>query len=570
MEEVLNSNSLAETTTEQKFPEKLGDLLLKKGLITHEQLKIALDIQKSTHKLLGEILVDLGFVDQNTISSILSHNLGIQYLASLEDIVPDPQALSLVPQEVATAHKVIPLHLEGNTLTVVVADPFDIVAVDTLRRLTGKSINTVVAPEGEIIKAIDLWYAETEKFEELVKRATELVGTAELRVEEPPIIKLVNYIIVTGIKKRATDIHIEPEKNTVIIRYRIDGILHVWTLLPKNLCNSIVSRVKIMSGLDISETRIPQDGRISFFFAGRQIDLRVSTYPTAEGENVVLRILDKSKLITKIEMLGYSKYQLEIFRRLLHKTYGMVLVTGPTGCGKTTTLYAALLEINSTQLNIMTVEDPIEYELPFIRQSQVNPKAGFTFAKGLRAILRQDPDIIMVGEIRDLETLEIAIHAALTGHLVLSTLHTNDAVAAIARLIYMGASKYVLASALAGVIAQRLVRVICPYCKEAYTPSEHDREYLSSHLPSEMLPSEIVLYKGKGCEKCNHTGFLGRTVISEIFEVTPEVYEAIIKGTDETEIKALLSHQNFVSMLQDGLLKALAGITTIEEVWRVI
>ncbi len=570
MEQALKPSSLNEIKNEQKLPKKLGDLLLEKGVITPEQLKIALEIQKSTHKLLGEILLDLGFVDQTTVSSVLSDNLGIQYLDSLEDVVPDPQALSLVPQEIAAAHKVVPLRLEDNILTVVVSDPFDIVAVDTLRRLTGKSITTVVAPEGEIAKAIDLWYAETEGFDALVKKATELVGTAELGVEEPPIIKLVNYIIVNGIKKRATDIHIEPEKNTVIIRYRIDGILHVWKLLPKKLCKSIVSRVKIMSSLDISETRIPQDGRISFFFAGRHIDLRVSTYPTAEGENVVLRILDKSKLITKIEMLGYSKHQLEVFRRLLRKNYGMILVTGPTGCGKTTTLYAALLEINSTRLNIMTVEDPIEYELPFIRQSQINPKAGFTFAKGLRAILRQDPDVIMVGEIRDMETLEIATHAALTGHLVFSTLHTNNAVAAVTRLIYMGAGKHIIASALAGVIAQRLARVICPYCKEAYTPSEHEKKWFIKYLPSEAVPSEIVLYKGKGCERCNNTGFLGRTAISEIFEVTPEIYEAIVKGADETDIKRLLSQQGFVSMFQDGLYKVLAGVTTLEEILRVV
>ncbi|MDL1970469.1 MAG: Flp pilus assembly complex ATPase component TadA [Candidatus Desulfofervidaceae bacterium] len=555
---------------DQRKTKKLGDLLLEKGLITPEQLKIALEIQKSTGKLLGEVLVDLGFVEQSAVSSVLSKDFGIQYLNSLENMIPDPEALGLVPQDIALKHKVVPLHLEENTLTIVISDPFDIVAVDTLRKLTGKIINTIVAPETEIAKAIDAWYAEKENFTDLIKHALSEVGTAEFGVEEPPVIKLVNQIILTGIKKRATDVHIEPDRNTLIVRYRIDGILHVWELLPKELSKSIISRIKIMADLDISETRVPQDGRTSFFFAGRSMDLRVSTYPTAEGENVVLRILDKTSLVTRVEKLGYSPHQLNTFKRILQRNYGMILVTGPTGCGKTTTLYAALLEINSTQINIMTVEDPIEYRLPFIRQSQINPKAGFTFAKGLRSILRQDPDVIMVGEIRDTETLEVAIHAALTGHLVLSTLHTNNAIAAIARLIYMGASPHVLASALAGLVAQRLVRVICPFCKIAYDATQEQRELIIKHLPSEKIPEKIVLYKGEGCEKCSHTGFIGRTAISEVFEINKEISELIEKGAEEKRLRESLIRQGFVSMFQDGLYKALEGITTIEEVLRVI
>ncbi len=553
----------------EKTPKRLGDLLVSRGLITPEQLKIALEIQKSTGRLLGEILVELGFVDQSTVSSVLSRDFGLQYLPSLEDVIPDPQALALVPQEVARKYGVVPLHLEENILTVVVADPFDVVAIDALRRLTGKAIKTACAPEKEIAKAIDLWYTETEAFDDLVKRTIELAGAAELGLEEPPIIKLVNQIIVTAIERRATDIHLEPEKNVLIVRYRIDGILHVWKLLPKALARSIVSRIKVMANLDISETRIPQDGRISFFFAGRHIDLRVSTYPTAEGENIVLRLLDKSKLITKVSELGYSKFQMETFRRILSHNHGIVLVTGPTGCGKTTTLYAALLEINSTQINIMTIEDPIEYELPFIRQSQINPKAGFTFAKGLRALMRQDPDVILVGEIRDSETLEVALHAALTGHLVLSTLHTNNAISAIPRLLYMGANPYILASSLAGIVAQRLVRVVCPHCKESYKASEHEMNILKRHL--DLGPfSEVTLFRGKGCEKCHKTGYLGRTAISEVFEVTSEIYDAIVRGGKETGIEAILKRQGFVSMLQDGLSKAMDGITTIEEVLRVV
>ncbi|WP_461833907.1 GspE/PulE family protein [Desulfothermus sp.] len=553
----------------ERSPKRLGDVLLARGLITPEQLKIALEIQKSTNKLLGEILLDLGFVDQGSISSILSDNLEVKYLSSLEDIVPDPQALSLVPQDIAQKYKVVPLHVEENVLTVVVADPFDIVSVDTLRNLTGKTIETVCAPEEEINKAIDLWYTETETFDDVVKKALEVAGVADLGLEEPPVIKLVNYIIVTAIKKRATDIHLEPEKNVLMVRYRVDGILHVWKLLPRELTRSIVSRIKIMASLDISETRVPQDGRIGFYFAGRHIDLRVSTCPTAEGENIVLRILDKSKLITKISDIGYSPKQLETFHRILSHNYGLILITGPTGSGKTTTLYAALMEKNSTQINIMTIEDPIEYKLPFIRQSQINPKSNFTFAKGLRALMRQDPDVILVGEIRDSETLEIALHAALTGHLVLSTLHTNTAISAISRLLYMGASPYILGSSLAGIAGQRLVRMICPFCREPYKPSEHEIKVIEQYIKLES-DSEITLYKGKGCEKCNHTGYLKRTCVSEIFEVTPEVTDLIVKREEESKIEALVREQGFISMLEDGLLKAVKGITTVEEVLRIV
>jgi len=560
-----------EFLADKKKAKRLGDILVEKGLLTPEQLKIALEIQKSTGKLLGEILIDLGFVDQTAISSALSKDIGVQFLSTLENIIPDPEALNAVPHEVALEYKVVPLTLENGVLTVIVSDPFDIIAVDTLRQLTGKVINTIVAPESEIAKAIDLWYAEEEAFDALVKQALNSARTAEIAAEEPPIIKLVNYIIVTGIKKRATDIHIEPEKNTLVIRYRIDGILYVWNLLPKDLQKSIISRIKVMANLDISESRLPQDGRADFFFAGRNIDLRISTYPTAEGENVVLRILDKTKFITQIDGLGFSENQLNIFKRLLRRHYGMVLITGPTGSGKTTTLYAALLNLNSTDVNIMTIEDPIEYELPFIRQSQINPKAGFTFARGLRAILRQDPDIILVGEIRDKETLEVAIHAALTGHLILSTLHTNYAVAAISRLLYMGISPYILASSLAGVVSQRLVRKICPYCKSSYRASSKEKEIIKTYLSDKIdLAEEFILFKGKGCDRCHNTGYLGRTIITEIFEVNESVSDAITHQAHEEEINKILKQQGFISMFEDGLYKILNGITTLDELLRVI
>ncbi len=551
---------------ENKPPKRLGEILLERGLISEEQLKIALEIQKATGKLLGEVLVELGFIERGAISSLLSSDLGIKYISSIKDIRSDSQAISLVPQDFARRYKLVPLSIEGDVLTVLMANPFDVVAVDELKQLTEKDVNTIMAPEDEIEKAIDIWYSETESFEELVERAiTNAVD--EVNIEESPVVKLVDIVIINAIKKRATDIHIGCEKNAVIVRYRIDGILHVWNILPKVLANAMISRIKVMSNLDISETRIPQDGRIQYIFAGRNIDLRVSTYPTYYGENIVMRILDKTKLISKIDFLGYSEHQLKVYRELLKMNNGIVLVTGPTGSGKTTSLYAALLEINSTRINIMTVEDPIEYELPFVKQSQINPRAGFSFAFALRAILRQDPDVIMVGEIRDEETLDVALHAALTGHLVLSTLHTNSSIAAISRLIFMGTSPYILASGLKGVVAQRLVRVICPNCKERYEPSNEEKELLKNLIGT--LPHSFTLYKGRGCEKCMGTGYLGRTALSEVFKIDEDIFSAIVKQKDETHIRELLKKQGFVSLFEDGLSKVLKGITTIEEVLRV-
>ncbi len=549
---------------------RLGEILLEKGLITEEQLKIALQIQKSTKRLLGDILTFLGFIDQAQLSSVLSSEFGVQYFDSLLNVVPDNEALKLVPIDFAKKYKVVPLSLENDKLTVIVEDPFNITIIDELKKLTNKTIITAVAPIQEIEQAIDSWYTEKLDFDSLIEEAMNSLTGSTVEIEEPPIIKLVNFIISNAIKNRATDIHIEPEKNAVVIRYRIDGVLHVIDFLPKDLGRVITTRIKIISGIDISESRLPQDGRSSFLFAGRSIDLRVSTYPIDSGENIVLRILDKSKLVSKIEAIGFSEKQLKIFKKLLHKKYGIILVTGPTGSGKTTTLYAALLDINSTMLNIMTIEDPIEYELPFIRQSQINEKAGFTFAKGLRSILRQDPDIIMVGEIRDEETLTIATHAALTGHLVLSTLHTNNALATIPRLKYMGVSPNILASSLTGVVAQRLIRLVCPYCKEEYVASEEEINIIKEYLPDISTNEEIILAKGKGCERCNFTGFLGRTIISEIFEIDKDIARAIEKNVEENKLNDIIMGKGFISISQDGILKALKKITPLEEVLRVI
>ncbi len=555
-------------------PKRLGEKLLERGLISPEQLRIALEIQKSTGGLLGEILVDSGFLSQKDLGAVLSEDVGVVHLSSLADVIPDPAALKAVPKEIAQRHKVAPLLLEDNELTVAVVDPFDVVTVDTLRRLTGKMVKTLVAPETEILKIIDIWYIEGEAlFDDILKKAISSAGALGEGVitEEAPLVKLVNYLIINGVKERATDIHIEPEKNTVVVRYRTDGVLYVRQLLPKILEKSVISRIKVMADLDISESRLPQDGRADFRFGGRVLDLRISIYPTSHGENVVIRILDRERLITHIDGLGFSEPQLKLFRKLIRRNQGIILVTGPTGCGKTTTLYAALSEINSTQINIMTVEDPIEYELLFVRQSQVNPRIGLTFAKGLRSILRQDPDVVLVGEIRDGETLEVAMHAAMTGHLVLSTLHTNSAPGAISRLLYLGATPYVLASTVIGVVAQRLVRVICPDCKRNYSPTAEEKDLVEGALNGKVqLPARWSLYKGEGCKKCNQTGYMGRTAVSEVFEVDKDIFSLISRAATTEEIERALEKQNYITMFQDGLIKALQGITSLEEILRVV
>lgn len=562
------------TAMEQPRSKKLGDRLLDKGLITPEQLKIALEIQKTTSRLLGQVLVDLGFVDENELASLLSQDMDSLHIPSLEGYPIDPEALRLVPKKLAQERKVMPLSFSEEVLTVAVTDPFDIVTVDDLRRRTQKSIKTLVSSENEILKAIDFWYAE--KDDVLKDTIANALAAVEMEgggaaVEEPPLIKLVNYILLMGMKDGATDIHVEPEKNAVIVRYRVDGIMHVWEVLPKRLERSIISRFKIMANLDISESRLPQDGRAEFSFGNRLLDLRVSVFPTSRGENIVVRVLDRTRLATRIDELGFAEDTRSVLRRLIQKHQGIILVTGPTGSGKTTTLYASLLEISSPRINIMTIEDPIEYDLPFIRQSQINPRAGFTFAGGLRSILRQDPDVILVGEIRDTETLEVSMHSALTGHLVLSTIHTNSAVGAIARLAHLGAPSHILGSSLIGIVSQRLIRKVCPECGAPYKPTSEEEEIFRKGLQGVAdIPPEIVLRKGKGCDRCKGEGYLGRLSIGEIIDVDHTVYTLILDGASEDAILQHLLSKGYRTIYQDGLIKVLNGTTTLEELSRVV
>ena len=555
----------------------LGELLLEKGLITEEQLRQALGEQKVTGEELGKILVKLGYLDQKDLLEVLAEQLEIPYI-SLDHYDLDEETLHLIPGNLALQYLALPLFVIGDVLTLAMANPQDVSVIDTIRRLTGKQIEPAIAAEKELRQAIENCYgmsvSMTESLDEVIQtleaesEEEEALRPAEdLRqmAEDAPVVKLVNMILAQAIRDHASDIHIEPEEDMLRVRFRIDGILHEVFTPPKNLQSAIVSRIKILSEMDIAETRIPQDGRFRIRLENREIDLRVSTLPTAYGENVVIRVLDKSNILLDIKDLGFSKENRAIFEQMLTSAYGIILVTGPTGSGKTTTLYSALNRLNSIQKNIITVEDPIEYRLKMIRQSQVNPKAGMTFASGLRAILRQDPDVIMVGEIRDSETANIAVQAALTGHLVLSTLHTNDAVGAVSRLQEMGIEPFLVATAMVGVIAQRLVRRVCDRCREEYTPSGN----LLRRLGLAPEKHDWRFYRGAGCNACKGTGYRGRTGIYEILKIDDKIKEMIIANEMADHLRAEAIRRGMRPLKYDGILKALKGVTTIEEVMRV-
>lgn len=500
---------------------------------------------------------------------------GIPFV-KLNNYIIDSEVVKILPEKLAKKHKMIPIFKIKDTLTVAIDDPLNIIALDEARLVTGCNIQLVASDEGDILKAIEQYYSVSNSMEGIVKNIENMnLGFAKeeqldlLRLqrisEEPPIIKFVNLLLSQAIKEKASDIHIEPEEQSVKIRFRIDGILHDFTSFPRHLQLPIVPRIKILAGMDIVERRRPQDGRFRIRMETRDVDLRVSTFPVTFGEKVVLRILDQSATPITLEKLGFQKDILEKFQMLIKKPYGIILVTGPTGSGKTTTLYAALQKINSPEKNIITLEDPREYLLKGINQAEINSGIGFTFTDGLRAILRQDPDVIMLGEIRDLETAEIAIRSALTGHLVLSTLHTNDAAGAITRLIEMDIEPFMISSALIGVLAQRLVRTICPNCKEDYKPSE---ELLNS-LGIEQLPAETVLYRGKGCKTCHQTGYRGRIGVLELMVIDDNLRKLIIEKANAEKLRESARKKGMKTLREDGWQKVIQGITTPEEIFRV-
>lgn len=550
----------------------LGDFLVEQGLITEEQLKKALAYQQKAGKLLGRSLIELGFIGEEELIKALSEQLGVQYV-SLKNYRIDPEVVKLVPEELARNYRLIPLFAIEKTLTVAMANPLDVVAIDALSRTTGMKVEPVVCSEQEISDAIDHYYG-SDRLREAIKelkiatpdgKETEQVDDQVLRrqAEEGPIIRLVNLILEQAVQDGASDIHVEPMEDRVRVRYRIDGVLQEVHTAHKAIQLALTSRLKILADLNIAERRLPQDGRFRMHLYNRDVDFRVSTLPTAFGEKVVLRILDKKKTI-RLEELGLDERELAILRSLLKRPHGMILVTGPTGSGKTTTLYAALMELDRTSKNIVTLEDPIECQLEGVSQSQVNPKIGLTFAAGLRSILRQDPDIVMVGEIRDLETAQISVQAALTGHLLLSTLHTNDAPSALTRLIDMGVEPYLIASSVQGVVAQRLLRRVCPNCAEPWVPPKELLETLG--LPPE---GDTQFVRGKGCLGCKMLGYKGRIAIYEILVMDDDLRELVLRRAASTEIRALAIRKGMRTLRDSGLQKAAEGITTLEEVFRV-
>ena len=553
--------------------EALGGILVRMGLLNELQLQQALEVQARTGERLGRILVRMGLLTEEDLAKVIGVQWGCPYV-SLSSTPVDRDVVRLVPQHIAARHKVLAFARNGDRLVVALVDPLNLLALDDVRLVTGMDVEARITTEDELMQAINRYYHVGSILEQAVvpeeeAAAEEEVSIDRLRemVDEAPVVKLVNVILDQAIREGASDIHIEPHRNGLHVRYRIDGVLHDVMSPPKNLKAALVSRIKIVANLDIAERRRPQDGRIHLKVNGRDIDLRVSTLPTLFGEKVVMRILDQSNALIRLNRLGMASDVQARWEELSSKPYGMILVTGPTGSGKTTTLYATLSKINTLDKNIITVEDPVEYQLPRINQVQVNPKAGLTFATGLRSILRQDPDVIMVGEIRDRETAEIAVQAALTGHLVLSTLHTNDAPSAFTRLVDMGIEPFLITSSVIGVLAQRLCRTICPKCKEAYRPPREAVRRLSEELADEQ---DLVLYRGAGCDACRQTGYRGRTGVYELLGVTDRIRERVVQRASASEIREVARQEGFRTMREDGIRKVLEGITTIEEILRVV
>ena len=570
--------------TGQPQTRRLGDLLVAEGLITEAQLKQALGDQKGKTDKLGSILVKHGFITEEQLIGFLSRQYGIPSI-TLDRVEIDAETIRLVPTAIALKYEVLPVKRIGGTLTLAMADPTNVFALDDIAFMTNLQILPVVAPQAAIRKGIEKYYeAPTASMSDMLSEITAEVGNVEVvegseeesakvdifelkeSSEEAPVVKLVNMVLVDAIRKGASDLHWEPYDKVFRIRFRIDGVLHEMLAPPKRLEPAIISRLKIMANLDISERRVPQDGRIKLRYGQREIDFRVSILPTIFGEKAVLRILDKDSLQLDLTKLGFDAWSYEKFTHAIHQPYGMVLITGPTGSGKTTTLYSAISTINSPEHNIMTAEDPVEYNLKGVNQVQVNDNVGRTFGAVLRSFLRQDPDVILVGETRDLETAQISIRAALTGHLVFTTLHTNDCPSTVARLFDMGIQPFLLSSALLAVLAQRLGRRICRDCRQPIDGKEEDLAPYG-HVPQGL--GHVTFYRGKGCPTCNFTGMKGRVAIYEVMPMTETLRDMILKSASTAELRQQAQRDGMKTLRQAGLMKVLEGTTTVEEVLRV-
>ncbi|MEC9374099.1 MAG: ATPase, T2SS/T4P/T4SS family [Planctomycetota bacterium] len=557
---------------------QLGELLIQRGLLTEEKLKEALEEQsrRGHKKLLGEVLVDLNFATQEQVMESLAECYGVPF-ARVTPRIADPRVTDLLPREFIESHCVLPLfHVDG-VLTIAVAEPANLFLVEELERISGSKAQIVASTPGDIratlqahmpsanVFVIDDIYEDVELGDmSIVEQTMTDLGNLEQMAGESPVVKLVNFLIYQAVQDRASDIHIEADDHLSRVRCRIDGRLVTKLTPPHQMHPAVVSRIKIMSKLDISERRVPQDGDIHVMIDGRPIDLRVSTMPGKFGEKVVIRIIDNRTAIVPLEKMGLDPALLMKWREVITSSNGVALVTGPTGSGKSTMLYSVLSELCSDEVNISTVENPVEVNIPGINQFQVNDKAGFSFSTALRSLLRQDPDILMVGEIRDSETATIATQAALTGHVVFSTLHTNDSISAVTRLVNMGIEPYLVAAVLRGVLGQRLVRKICPHCKETYTPDDRTRAAVE-----ESTGSCTELYRGGGCSRCMGKGYAGRLGIFELFVPTDELMEAIARGDGLHELRAVAAKVGFRTLRDDGMAKAAIGLTTVEEVMRV-
>jgi len=561
---------------------RLGDILISEGIITEKQLEEAIALQAKEGGKVGEVLIKMDYVSEEQIVIALSKQLAIPYISVASGKLiptPDQNLETIIPHDFSIRNIILPLSRNFNSLTVVMFDPLDLILIDNLKKITNCEINPVVSTKANILKAIQNFYGKEKIFREAIEAAGDSSfeeGMKELssqetdlsldkliaQAEEAPVVKLVDLLIRQAIEEGASDIHLEPHHDKLSLRYRVDGILYDMPSPSSALYLPIISRVKILSRMDIAEKRLPQDGGFMVKMGKRFIDLRVSSLPTIYGEKIVLRILDKSRIPLDLAKLGFLPQELKIIRKGLDASYGLIFLTGPTGSGKSTTLYAALNEVKSIAKNILTAEDPVEYRVDGINQVQVNPEIGLTFANALRCFLRQDPDIILIGEVRDLETAEMTIRAALTGHLVFSTLHTNDAMSTVNRLVDIGVPNYLVVASLRLIIAQRLIRKLCPYCKEPCEVKAED-------IPQNIVINSPVIYKAKGCEKCNLIGYKGRSVINEVVLIDEEIRAAINKGLASSQIMEIARKKGALTLLESGIKRVEEGITSLEEVLSV-
>ena len=552
----------------------LGEILLDEGYVTPADLGVALTEQAERGQSLGRVLVELGMLTEAQLVSALAQQVGMDFI-ELSDFAVDHAAVALVPGTLCRRHTVLPIGFENGAIRLAMADPGKVVAVDDVRNVTGIQVRPVVATRDDLLQAIDRYCRSDNEMEDLQssfdkteKVQEDLSKVGEFVEDDAPIVRFVNLLVTQAIQDRASDIHIEPTETDLRVRYRIDGVLKEVRRSPKQIQAGVISRVKILSEIDIAERRRPQDGRMSVTHSGRKIDLRVATLPTVWGEKVVMRILDNSAALLDLSDLGFLERNKTVYEQSYTKPYGMMLVTGPTGSGKSTTLYATLNAVSRPEINVITVEDPVEYRLAGINQVQVNPKAGLTFAGALRSILRCDPDVVLVGEIRDHETAQIAIEAALTGHLVLSTLHTNDAPSAITRLIEMGIEPFLVGSALDCVVAQRLARRLCSKCKAAYQPTELELiESQFSWMPGEPVPE---IFRPAGCAACSNTGYRGRLALHEVMAVDEAIERHAVAHSSSSDIADTAKQHGMIPLRKDGMIKVAMGLTSMEEIMRVV